>query len=125
MKFKVIVAGGRLFDDYELLKECLDMLLTLYVMYGYEIVIVSGTAKGADTLGERYAKERGYEIIRMPADWSIGKSAGYRRNADMADIADASVCFWSGSKGTGHMIDLSKSKGLDYRIIEYEEEEYE
>jgi hypothetical protein len=124
MKFKVIVAGGRRFDDYELLKECLDMLLMLYVLYGYKIVIISGTAKGADKLGERYAKERGYGLIRMPADWSIGKSAGYRRNADMADIADASVCFFDGeSRGTGHMINLSKSKGLDCRVVEYEQEE--
>ena len=120
--FKVIIAGGRNFDDYELLKECLDMLLILYVLYGYKIVIISGTAKGADRLGERYAKERGYELIRMPADWSLGRSAGYQRNSDMADVADASVMFFDGkSKGTGHMINLSKSKGLDYRIVKYEE----
>ena len=84
---KIIVAGGRNFNDYELLKDALDLLLMFYVELGYEIVIISGTAKGADKLGERYAKERNYKLIRMPADWDkYGKAAGYRRIVDMANI---------------------------------------
>ena len=36
-----------------------------------------------------------------------GKKAGYLRNVDMAEYADALVAFWDGkSKGTGHMIDI-------------------
>jgi len=115
---KVIVAGGRFFNDYELLKKKLDHILKNFS----NIEIISGAAKGADNLGELYAKEKGYNIIRMPADWDkYGKGAGYRRNEDMASIADCCVCFWDGkSKGTNHMINLAKQYDLQLRIIRYE-----
>ena len=78
MAFRVIVAGSRNFDDYGLLSDTLDKLLQ---NKGKDVVIVSGTARGADTLGEQYAAERGFQISRFPADWDrFGKSAGYRRN---------------------------------------------
>jgi len=110
--FKVIVAGGRYFNDYELLKNKLDYILQNKLP---NVEIVSGTAKGADTLGERYAKENNLGIHRKPADWdTFGKSAGYRRNAEMADYSDGCVCFWDGkSRGTKHMIDLAKRKVLN------------
>ena len=86
-----------------------------------EIQIVCGMARGADRLGERYAKENGYKVIYLPADWdSDGKSAGFKRNIKMAEIADALVAFWDGkSTGTKHMIETAKSKGLDVRIKRY------
>jgi hypothetical protein len=119
--FKVIIAGGRDFKDYELLRKEMDYLLSARIKAGYKIIIISGTANGADKLGERYAIEKGYKIIRMPADWDkFGKSAGYKRNAEMADVADACAVFWDNrSKGTGHMINIAESKGLLLRIINY------
>ena len=85
-----------------------------------DIEIVSGTAKGADQLGEKYAKEKGYPVKQFPADWSKGKSAGYVRNEEMAKYADALIAFWNGlSKGTGHMIDLAKKYKLKIRICNY------
>lgn len=118
-KLKLIVAGSRGFDDYELLKETLDKAL---IRFKYaDVEIVSGTAKGADKLGERYAKEHGCQVKRMPADWDrYGKSAGYRRNADMAKYADACIVFWDGkSRGTKHMIDLAHREYVEYRIVRY------
>jgi hypothetical protein len=114
---KVIVAGSRGFNDYEFLKEKLDFLF----QNKGEITIVSGTARGADKLGERYAEERGYDVIEMPADWDrFKKSAGYIRNEEMAKIADASVIFWDEtSKGAKHMIDLSHKYELKTRVIKY------
>ena len=87
-----------------------------------DIVIISGAARGADTLGEKYAKERGYEIESHPANWDLyGKSAGYKRNVEMVENADAAIFFWDGeSRGTKHSINLSKEKGIPYRIIRYE-----
>ena len=83
---KVIVAGGRDFNDYELLKSKLDYILQNKLP---DVEIVSGAARGADSLGERYAKENNLGLHRKPADWdTYGKSAGYRRNAEMADYAD-------------------------------------
>lgn len=116
--FKVIIAGGRDFNDYEFLKRKCDSLLRY--KKEEEIEIVSGTARGADSLGERYARERGYKLTQFPADWDkFGKRAGYLRNGQMADYANALIAFYNGSKGTGHMIDLAKEKGLEVRICTY------
>lgn len=119
MEFKVIIAGGRDFNDYELLKKKCDYYLSN--LDRADVVIVSGAARGADKLGEQYAKERGYKIDSHPADWDkYGKSAGYRRNKEMVDIASAAICFWDGkSKGTKHTIDLCKEKGIPCKIVKY------
>ncbi len=118
-EFKVIIAGGRDFNNYELLKTKCDYYLSN--LDNAEIVVISGAARGADSLGEQYAKERGYKIDSHPADWDkYGKSAGYRRNKEMVDIASAAICFWDGkSKGTKHTIDLCKDKGIPYKIVKY------
>lgn len=118
---KVIVAGGREFSNYNLLQQKCDHYLSNKVKEGYNIVIVSGTARGADSLGERYAKERGYKISRHPADWNTyGRRAGYLRNAEMANVADALIAFWDGkSPGTKSMIKLAEDKGLMVRVVNY------
>lgn len=118
---KVIIAGTRDFDNYELLKQKMDKILAARVRNNEEIIIVSGTARGADKLGERYAKERGYTIKRFPANWDKnGKRAGYIRNEEMAKYADACVCFWDEvSRGTKHMIDLATRYKLALRVIKY------
>lgn len=119
MTYKVIVAGSRDFNDFHLVIEKLHGFLK--GRKAKDITIISGTAKGADRLGERFAMRYGCNLLRMPADWdTYGKSAGYRRNADMADVADACVVFWDGvSKGTGHMIDLAKKKELTLEVVIY------
>jgi len=110
---KVIVAGSRDFNDYETLKTVCDFMLSRQD----EVEIVSGTARGADLLGERYAKEKGYSIKQFTPDWSKGKSAGYIRNEEMAKYGDALIAFWDGkSKGTEHMINLAKKHGLKVKI---------
>jgi hypothetical protein len=115
---RVIVAGSRSFYNYELLKQKLDY----YFQGNPNIIIVSGTARGADQLGERYAKERSYYIAQYRPDWSIGNQAGYLRNADMSRNADALVAFHDGiSRGTGHMIDLAKKQNLMTRIVNFKE----
>lgn len=124
--YRVIIAGGRNFKNYRVLKESMDQLLSLLLEEGEEIIIVSGKARGADRLGERYAKERGLDIDPYPADWnrqpdgSYDKSAGYKRNVKMAENADALVAFWDGaSPGTKSMINIAKRKGLDIVVLDY------
>lgn len=118
--YKVIIAGTRSFDDYSLLCSFCDKCLSRKGQT-HDIVIVSGTARGADRLGERYAYDRGYEIKMFPADWqNNGKAAGIIRNTDMANYADALIAFWNGqSKGTLNMIETAKRKGLSVRIYNY------
>lgn len=123
MSFNVIIAGSRSFCDFHMLCEKCDTVLAN--KKPEEIVIVSGAAKGADNLGERYAHERGYGLIVVPAQWEkYGKSAGFRRNTIMADVADAVIAFWDGeSPGTKHMIETAKAKELPIRIFRFSKEE--
>ena len=114
---KIIIAGGRNFRDYNQLRESCDNIL----VNQKEVEIVSGTAAGADTLGERYAQEKGYEVKKFPAQWDLyGKSAGYKRNQQMAEYADGLIAFWDGkSRGTKHMIDIANKMGLKVRVVRY------
>lgn len=110
---KLIIAGSREFTDYPLLKK------TLVPILSYITEIVSGTARGADQLGEQFALEHDIPIKKFPADWDkYGKPAGYIRNTQMAEYADALVAFWDGkSAGTNHMIELAKKNNLHVSVI--------
>ena len=116
--YKVIIAGSRDFTNYALLASKVDF----YLSNKSDIEIVSGTARGADSLGERYARERNYSIKRFPADWNThGKKAGYLRNLDMAKYADACIVFWNGtSKGAQHMINIAVKHDVPLRIVRYD-----
>jgi hypothetical protein len=114
---RVIIAGSRTFADYELLcKKC-----DIYLSSLSDIEIVSGAANGADRLGEKYARSKGYPIKQFFANWEeYGKSAGYRRNEEMAKYAHALIIFWDReSRGSKHMIDLAKKYNLAIKIVSF------
>lgn len=120
---RVIIAGSRDFNNYNLLNS---------TIYNYlkentnNVEIISGTARGADQLGERFANEYGYQIKRFPANWNLyGKSAGPIRNREMAEYASGGqgvlFAFWDGkSRGTKSMIDLAKKFELEVHIVRYQ-----
>ena len=116
---KIIVAGTRTFNNYQALRYILDTFID--ALEDTDIEIVSGGARGADALGEKYAAEHSLPLKIFPAKWDqYGKRAGYLRNAQMADYADILVAFWDGkSKGTQHMINLAEHKGLDVYCFNY------
>ena len=116
--FRVIIAGSRDFDNYDFLRKKMGFLLQ---DIKEEIVIICGMARGADLLGKRYAEENSYRVLEYPAQWDkYGKRAGYLRNIEMAENADALVAFWDGrSKGTKHMIDIAINRDLKVRVIKY------
>ena len=117
--FRVIIAGCRDFNNYELLREKCDHMLSKK-KDTHKVIIVSGHAAGADALGEVYALERGFDLETYPADWSRGRMAGPLRNERMARVADALIAFWDGqSRGTVNMISLAKSKGLSVAVVRY------
>lgn len=128
-ELRIVIAGSRDFNDYELLKrEVLNIVKYDNRPKDY-VKVISGGARGADTLGERFAKEFGLEVKRFIPDWDgLGKRAGYVRNAEMAKFAvkdgnyGVLVAFWdSKSKGTKHMIDLANKHGLDVHVVNYKE----
>ena len=113
--FRVIVAGSREFNDYNLLSSELDKFLK----GKKNVTIVSGTARGADRMGEQYAAEHGYKIDQFPAEWSkYHQGAGPIRNLEMVKTADAVVAFWDNqSTGTKNIIDCAKQENILYKVI--------
>lgn len=111
------VCGSRDFTDYEHARRVLDKVTS---KTAEPITVLSGAARGADRLGERWAAERGHKVDRYPADWDRhGKRAGYLRNKRMIDRATHVVAFWDGdSKGTYHSIDLAQQRGIPCRVVD-------
>lgn len=128
---KIIIAGGRDFNNYEFLKQSVFKVLydldkngicnTLLYCERILIEIISGNAKGADSLGEKFAEEFNYNLKKFPANWDLyGKKAGLIRNEQMAKYAKKDdnysilIAFWdSMSRGTKHMIDTAKENNFD------------
>ena len=113
---KTIIAGGRDLTDYRLVEAAIalcgfDWLIT---------EVVSGVARGIDTLGERWAEDHRIPVKRFPADWdTYGKRAGMLRNEHMAQYANALVAIPDKvSRGTRNMISLAEKHNL--RIYVYE-----
>lgn len=116
METKMIVAGGRDFNDYEYLKTKILELADQYEC----LSLVSGTARGADALAIKFSKEFNCVCYEFHADWSIGRSAGYVCNKQMADFSDVLLAFWDGqSRGTKHMIQTMQTQGKTVIICGY------
>jgi hypothetical protein len=120
--FYCLVVGSRTFENYNLMKNKLDKLL----VNQKNVVIVSGGARGADSLAEKYAKEKGYTLKIFKADWKKwGNYAGYERNNRMHEyIKDyekrGCVAFWDGkSHGTKQNFDLCEKYNTPLRIIKF------
>lgn len=116
---RIIVAGSRDFSDYSLLERRLDWYLQH--LDSANIEIVSGGARGADTLGERYAIERGLQLRRFPALWEQNgnKAAGPLRNRLMAWYGTHLVAFSNGSPGTRNMMQTAQADGLHVRHVSF------
>lgn len=115
MQKRVVIAGSRNFNDYELFSSVVDKCLSR-IRHEYDIIILSGHCSGADMMAERYAQENGFELEIFPADWSLGRKAGPLRNKQMVDIADYAIAFSSGGRGTQSLINFAKQKGIPTKI---------
>lgn len=131
---RLAVIGSRNFTDYEFLKKTLDEIPTVQQ-------IVSGAARGADTLGERYAQEKGIPTKIFQVDWLdlshpdadirtgkngklVDRNAGFRRNLKIIDNADMVIAFWDGhSVGTKHAIAYAVKQNKSIRIVNYLEQQ--
>lgn len=114
---KVIIAGTRTFDDYAYLcGKCQEILRGKTITS-----ILSGAAKGADEVGERYARRCGYPVERFAPEWDKhGKAAGPMRNRRMAAEADEAIVFWDGkSRGTKNMINEMALLNKPCHVVRY------
>ena len=112
---KVIIAGGRDFDNAEMVEDTMKQLNIIVTE------VVCGGASGADTLGREWAQKHNIPVKMFPAEWdTYGKYAGIKRNHEMGDYADFLVAFWDGySTGTKDMITYMKNIGKHGRVIMY------
>jgi len=114
---KLTIIGSRTFNDYKLLKDEVDKVLKKYNI----TEIVTGGARGADTLAEQYAKEKGLKLTIFPAEWNkYGKRAGFIRNDTIWQYADLGIAFWDGeSRGTQHSFKLAEKYNKKLKIVRF------
>ena len=139
----IAIVGSRDFEDYEYLKNILvshiintdifketvrNDLYERSIKHDYikyvskHFKIISGGAKGADTLGERFAKDFNLDTLIFKPDWNMyGKSAGFVRNRKIIQNSDVVFAFWDGkSKGTKNSIDIAEELNKELHIVKYD-----
>jgi len=119
MALRVLVCGGRFYDDY---KKVVGTLNNIWRECS-QMVLIHGCAKGADTLADEWSKNAwlfDVAVERYPANWNkFGKSAGYIRNKQMLDDGKPElVVAFPGGVGTRMMIDLAKKANVEVLQIE-------
>lgn len=114
---KVVICGSRTINDYQEFKQ---IMLDFLAWFDRPIIIVHGGAKlGADAMAAKFALEQKIRWEVYEADWDKhGNSAGYKRNAEMREVADYTLAFWDGeSKGTADMIENTNTAVLSAIMI--------
>ena len=106
---KIAIVGSRTFEDYDLLKRSIPL--------DDVTAVISGGAKGADTLAERFAEEHGLEMVVFKPDYKThGKAAPFIRNGDIVETADVVYAFWDG-RSTGTLDSINKARTLNKSVI--------
>lgn len=116
---RVVVTGGRDFDDRAMLWAGLDRLYELSPV----TELIEGGARGADRFAAEWAawinQAAGQVMVKhttVEAEWAKhGKAAGYLRNVRMADMRPDLVFATPGGKGTTMMISVAHDRGI--RVI--------
>jgi predicted Rossmann fold nucleotide-binding protein DprA/Smf involved in DNA uptake len=118
LKKKLAIVGSRNFDDYALLNEKLAPYKDVAGL------VVSGGAKGADSLGEKWAKENNIPVKIFYPDWKkYGRAAGLVRNKEIINNAEVVIAFWDGqSSGTKSSIELAKKAGKKVEVVLFKKE---
>ena len=113
---KVIIAGSRELTDVALVDEAVRRS-------GFAVgTVISGMAPGIDRAGQAWAAAHGIPVVEMPANWERdGRGAGYRRNAEMAALADACIVIWTGdaasSPDSRHLQELAQKHDLPLFVL--------
>jgi predicted Rossmann fold nucleotide-binding protein DprA/Smf involved in DNA uptake len=112
---KLAVVGSRDFNDRQLAFQVLDKIHT----HNNIEQIVSGGARGADSIAAEWAKTNSVDLLEFLPEWDKhGKSAGYKRNVLIVRAADVVLAFWDGvSKGTKHSIDIAGQQGKKVYVV--------
>ena len=116
---KIAIVGSRGFTDFDLLNK----IVTSYCVSKNILpkTIVSGGAKGADSLAEKFAKMYDFEMKIFYPDWEqFGRNACSTRNTEIVEYADIVFAFWNGtSPGTKDSITKAENLGKEVIITHF------
>lgn len=125
-EFRVLVCGGRDYDNRERLFRVLDQALQAATLAGKSFTLIHGGCRGADTLAHVWATERqitiqGGDIRVYEADWErYKKAAGPIRNKLMLTSEHPHVIIaCKGGNGTAHMMKIGREAGVP--VLEIDE----
>jgi hypothetical protein len=109
----LLICGSRNFDNYEIVSETIKNL-----DIGFDLII-SGGAKGADTLAKKYCVDNNINIKEYLPEWDrYGRGAGIQRNKEMLKVSDFVLIFWDGkSKGTKFNVEYCQKNNKEHKII--------
>jgi hypothetical protein len=115
---KVLVCGGRRYDNRQLLVETLDRLDREHNF----LLLIHGAAPGADRMAGWWAKARGIQPVECPALWDFWRkrgqaaAAGPNRNHKMLLLQPDLVVAFPGGDGTANMVEIARRAGI--KVIE-------
>lgn len=112
-EIKIVICGSRSITDINILNEAINSS-------GFEFdTVISGGARGVDTLAIQWANTNNKKLEIYPAEWNrYGIKAGYIRNKLMGDTGDGIIAIWDGiSPGTKNMIDIARAKNLKFIYV--------
>ena len=110
---KVAIVGSRDYPSPSLVRAFVNTLPD-------DTIIISGGARGVDTVAEQAARYRHLKVEIYPAEWDKwGRSAGMMRNGKIINAADRVVAFWDGiSKGTADSIRKARAAGKPVTVFD-------
>jgi hypothetical protein len=118
---RVLICGDRNWTNVRAIEREIDLLKA---EYGYDLVIIEGEARGADSLARNAAKERNIEVERYPAEWDrYGRAAGAIRNTQMLKEGKPSLVLAfheniEESRGTKNMVTQARKAGVETRVFD-------
>lgn len=115
MAHKLMVCGSRTIVDEQWIFSKLDELFALHK----DVVVLSGSAVGVDSIGEKWTGIHNVPIEHFLPDWKkYGRGAGIVRNKQMVETADFVMIFWDGeSKGTKFVIEYCQKLGKQFSLF--------
>jgi hypothetical protein len=125
---RVLVTGSRKFGDSQMVYNRLERLWTKRLLENDLVIVHGACPTGADALADAWAVGQGVTVVRYPADWSLGRSAGYIRNIYMITQGPYDLClafFANGAanRGTAHCAALAEQKEIP--VERFSGEQYE
>jgi hypothetical protein len=112
----IAIIGSRSFNDYPVLESIVMNMLNDKGVKLSDLTVISGGAKGADSLGREFSQKHGTQYKEFLPDWEqFGKRAGFVRNAEIVKNSDYVIAFWDGqSKGTRNSLEVAQNLGTPY-----------